>query len=196
MKFSKQSSGFTLIELLVALAIVAIVASQAVPNFRVMIQNNKLIAQKNEFITTINLARSEAVKRGNRITVCASSNQSSCNSTDWSQGWIVFSDIDADTVLDSGTGACLDTEDCLLRVGSGTADIKLLSSGFAHNGYIQYLSRGTVDSAGTFTFCDSRGNSSARATNINSMGRIISAQDANDDGIVDDLAGNNVVCTL
>ena len=192
----KQYSGFTLIELLIALAIVAIVASQAVPNFRVMVQNNKLIAQKNEFITTLNLARSEAVKRGNRVTVCASSDKSSCDTTDWSKGWIVFSDVNADTVLDSGTGGCLAGEDCLLRVGSGTGEIGLTASGFANGGYIQYLSRGAVDSAGTFTFCDARGNTTARATNINSMGRIISAKDANNDGIVDDVAGNSVVCTL
>lgn len=190
----KQYSGFTLVELLIALAIVAIVATQAVPNFRVMVQNNKLIAQKNEFITTLNLARSEAVKRGARVTVCASSNKTSCNSTDWSQGWIVFSDINADTILDSGTGACAAGEDCLLRVGAGTGQVKLLISSFANSGYIQYLSRGAIDSAGTFTFCDDRGNSKARATNINSMGRIISAKDSNNDGIVNDVAGNNVVC--
>lgn len=193
--YPKQHSGFTLVELLIALAIVAIIATQAIPNFRVMVQNNKLISQKNEFITTLNLARSEAVKRSSRVTVCASSDKRTCNSTDWSQGWIVFSDINADTVLDSGTGGCANGEDCLLRVGAGTGEISLTASHFSNSGYIQYLSRGVIDSAGTFVFCDSRGSEKARASNINGMGRIISAIDSNNDGIVDDVAGNNVVCS-
>lgn len=193
--FSKQNSGFTLVELLITLAIVAIVATQAVPNFRVMVQNNKLIAKKNEFITTLNLARSEAVKRGTRVTVCASTNKTACNSDDWSKGWIVFSDINADTVLDSGTGGCQSGEDCLLRVGADTGEISLLSNNFTNNGHIQYLARGAIDSAGTFVFCDGRGNEKAKATNINSMGRIISAKDSGNDGIVDDVIGNNVVCS-
>ena len=71
----------------------------------------------------------------------------------------------------------------------------MLSSSFTNASHIQYLARGAIDSAGTFVFCDGRGSEKARATNINSMGRIISAKDSNNDGVVDDVAGNNVVCS-
>jgi type IV fimbrial biogenesis protein FimT len=192
-------SGFTLIELMVTIALAAIILTQAVPSFNALVQNNRLISQKNEFISTLNLARSEALKRGTRVTVCASSDKATCDSTDWEQGWIVFSDRNADNVLDSGTGACLATEDCLIRVSNGLNDgntLKAKKSGAAAlTGFIQYTPRGAVDSAATFTFCDKRGNNYARATNINNLGRAISASDSGADGIVNDIDGNNVSCS-
>jgi type IV fimbrial biogenesis protein FimT len=193
------NSGFTLIELMVTIALAAIILTQAVPSFNALVQNNRLISQKNEFISTLNLARSEALKRGTRVTVCASSDKTTCDTTDWEQGWIVFSDHDADNVLDSGTGACLDTEDCLIRVSNGIKDgnsLKAKKSGAAAlTGFIQYTPRGAVDSAATFTFCDKRGDEYARATNINNLGRAISASDSGADGIVNDIDGNNVSCS-
>lgn len=47
-----------------------------------------MAAQANDLIATINLARSEAVKRGVNVELCASSNGTSCTGT-WTQGWIV-----------------------------------------------------------------------------------------------------------
>jgi type IV fimbrial biogenesis protein FimT len=190
--------GFTLIELMVTIALAAIILTQAVPSFSALVQNNRLISQKNEFISTLNLARSEALKRGTRITVCASTDQATCDTTDWEQGWIVFSDRNADRVLDSGTGACLATEDCLIRVSAGLSDGNSLSAkksgAAAESGFVQYTPRGVVDAAATFTFCDQRGDAHARATNINNLGRAISASDSGADGIVNDVDGNNVSC--
>ena len=200
MQYNKSTSvGFTLIELMVTVALAAIILTQAVPSFNALVQNNRLISQKNEFISTLNLARSEALKRGTRVTVCASSDQKTCDTTDWEKGWIVFSDRNADAVLDSGTGACLASEDCLIRVNNGLNEGNSLSarkSGAAADaGFIQYTPRGAVDSAATFTFCDNRGAPNARATNINNLGRAISASDSGADGIVNDVDGNNVSCS-
>lgn len=193
------NSGFTLIELMVTIALAAIILTQAVPSFNALVQNNRLISQKNEFISTLNMARSEALKRGTRVTVCASSDQVTCDTTDWENGWIVFSDYDADAVLDSGTGGCLSGEDCLIRVSAGLHDGNTLSArksgAAAAAGFIQYTPRGAVDAAATFTFCDNRGDEYARATNINNLGRAISASDSGADGIVNDVDGNNVSCS-
>lgn len=199
MQHSKSTMiGFTLIELMVTLALAAIILTQAVPSFNSLVQNNRLISQKNEFISTLNLARSEALKRGTRVTVCASTDQTTCDTTNWENGWIVFSDRNADRVLDAGTGACLDTEDCLVRVSAGLTDGNSLSAkksgAMADTGYIQYTPRGAVDAAATFTFCDKRGDDHARATNINNLGRAISASDSGADGIVNDVDGNNISC--
>jgi type IV fimbrial biogenesis protein FimT len=193
---TKENAGFTLIELLVTLALAAIILTQAVPSFSNLMQNNRLIAQKNEFLSTLNLARSEAIKRSARVTVCASTDQVTCNTNDWSQGWIVFADLDSDAVLDAGTGACQDTEDCLLRVNLGmTGGNDLIAKKFANAGFIQYTSRGTVDSAGTFVFCDKRGDASARAANINAMGRVVSASDSDNNGVVNDIDGADITCS-
>lgn len=80
--------GFTLIELIVTIAIAAILLTIAIPNFRTFSMNNRMATQANDLITALNLARSEAVKRSANVTVCASSNSTSCTGT-WAQGWIV-----------------------------------------------------------------------------------------------------------
>ena len=80
--------GFTLIELMVTLSVAAILLTVAVPNFQIFVMNNRMATQANDLITALNLARSEAVKRAANVTVCASSNTTSCTGT-WAQGWIV-----------------------------------------------------------------------------------------------------------
>lgn len=80
--------GFTLIELLVTLAVAAILITVAVPNFQSFVRSNRLASQANDMIGALSLARGEAVKRGANVSVCASSNGTSCTGS-WSQGWIV-----------------------------------------------------------------------------------------------------------
>jgi type IV fimbrial biogenesis protein FimT len=200
MQYQKINNlGFTLIELMVTIALTAVILTQAVPSFNALVQNNRMISQKNEFISALNLARSEALKRGVRVTVCASDDQATCDTTNWEKGWIIFSDRNANVALDAGSGACLATEDCLIRVSAGLNDGNTLSArksgAAADTGFIQYTPRGAVDAAATFTFCDARGDGYASATNINTLGRAISASDSGADGIVNDVDGNNVSCS-
>ncbi|WJW75089.1 GspH/FimT family pseudopilin [Thiohalobacter sp. IOR34] len=97
--------GFTLIELMITIAIAAILLTVGVPSFRSIIQNNRITAQANELVTALNLGRSEAVKRGQTITVCASSTGSACTGG-WPDGWLVMTDANGNAALD-GTDAVL-----------------------------------------------------------------------------------------
>ena len=84
-----RDSGFTMIELLVTVAIAAIVLAIGIPNFSKLLKENRTTTQTNLFVSSVNLARSEAVKRGVPVTLCASTDTISCaESTDWSTGWI------------------------------------------------------------------------------------------------------------
>lgn len=85
-----RNKGFTLYELMVTLAVAAVIVSFGVPGFSSMVQNNRAVTHSNDLITALNLARSEATRRGVAIQVCSSTDGATCSgSTDWSTGWIV-----------------------------------------------------------------------------------------------------------
>lgn len=85
----RYQSGFTLIELVVTIAVASILLTLAIPSFRSTIQNNRVTGQANEFLTSLTLARSEAVKRSAITSVCISSNGATCMGTDWASGWLI-----------------------------------------------------------------------------------------------------------
>lgn len=158
--------GFTLIELMVTLSIAAILLTVAVPNFITFVQNNRLATQANDLVTMLNYARSEAVKRNQRITICSSTTGTSCaNSTTWGTGFIVFADIDGDGVVDGG-------ED-VLQVRQGVEGANTLTAGAQSS--ITYQSNGFLSGVGAndiFRLCDSRGTASARSITLSMQGRV------------------------
>jgi len=85
-------TGFTLLELMIALTIGGLLLGMAVPSFTNMIPNNRLTAEANNLVTAFNIARSEAINRRGTITICPSTNQTSCNGDSWDDGWIVLDD--------------------------------------------------------------------------------------------------------
>lgn len=87
---SNRCSGFTLIELMVAITVVAIFLALAVPAFTSTINRSRLSAATNELVTSLQYARSEAIKRNARVDLCRSADQVQCGSgTDSWPGWIV-----------------------------------------------------------------------------------------------------------
>jgi type IV fimbrial biogenesis protein FimT len=102
-----KARGFTLIELLVTIAIGAILLLVAVPNYITFVLNGRMAAQSNDFLSALQLARSEAVKRGAPVSVCTSADSATCTAAGtWAQGYIVFTDVNADGAL-NGTDALI-----------------------------------------------------------------------------------------
>ncbi len=94
---SKRDSGYTIFELVMTMAIVAILASIAVPGFRYVTNSNRIAGEVNGLLGDIQFARSQAVKEGFSVTICSSTDGASCsNSPDWKGGWIVFLDTNGD----------------------------------------------------------------------------------------------------
>ncbi|MBI3774643.1 MAG: GspH/FimT family pseudopilin, partial [Gammaproteobacteria bacterium] len=61
--------GLTLIEIMVTLAVVAVTLSIGVPSFQGMASSNRMSSAANNLIGALNVARSEAIKRGARVKV-------------------------------------------------------------------------------------------------------------------------------
>jgi len=86
-----SNRGFTLIEMMVTIAVAAMLLMIAVPSFRNASLSSQLRSAANDFIASSNFARSEAIKRGSAVTLCVSTDGSTCAAGGWEQGWIVLS---------------------------------------------------------------------------------------------------------
>ena len=130
--------GFTLVELLVVLAVMGILLTIAIPGYAFLMNTNRLAAVTNDLVSAIQLARSEAIKRGMRVTVCKTSNAMAvtptCDTTaSWQQGWLVF--------VDGGTRGVIDPSDTLLWLQDRASTVATITTS-NYNNFISYLPGG------------------------------------------------------
>lgn len=169
---NKHQYGFTLIEMIVTVAIVAIFASIAVPSFSQLIKKNRVSTMTNELVSALVLARSEALKRSNNVTVCVSQDQENCSAgTDFSKGWIVFldcnSDGDIDTNVDCDGDGANDDDEEILKVSDEKDALYIGNAG----SFLTYNFAGRSGDVRTFQI----GHSSSELINkvvVNRIGRI------------------------
>ncbi len=104
--YRRNLLGFTLIELMITLSIVVIVSLFAIPSFNGAIASSRLTSSTNEIYTALVQAKSEAVRRGKRVTVCATADGATCSDdgSGWSTGWITFVDSTRTTVVSQDPG--------------------------------------------------------------------------------------------
>lgn len=94
-----QQRGFTLIELLMTMGILVILFAIGAPQLQTFLIQRTVESQADAFADSVRLARSEAIKRGVRVSMCASANPAAAvpvcaaaGAADWSQGWLVWVD--------------------------------------------------------------------------------------------------------
>jgi len=99
----QSGSGFSLVEMMVAVAIIAILATVAIPASQNMIIQSRLSSQTNDLVGAIQAARGEAIKRNQQIRFCrtASADGTDCAGAGRWEFWIVVNT--ANTVLRRGS---------------------------------------------------------------------------------------------
>lgn len=108
----KRHSGFTIIEFLFVMVVAGILAAIAIPSFKYVTASNRIAQEINGLLGDMQYARTESLKEGFWVTICASTNGTSCsNSNNWATGWIVFSDTNDNQAADAG--------EIILRVNQG-----------------------------------------------------------------------------
>lgn len=182
----RSSAGFTLIELMIVIAIVGILLLVVAPDFGRFLADGRVNAAKDKLISSISLARTEAIKRGEQVVVCrANAAATSCagsgitaTTESWADGWLVFADADADETLDAGE---------LLRVVTVDEQTTLQ---FNRDDLMIFSGRGVLtDASGnllavavgeqTFTIGDQGDNTVETGLSVRSTGRIRSCANWN-----------------
>ena len=148
----RREAGLTLVELLVAIAVLGVLLSIGVPAFGNFAVDSRLASATNRFVSAIHLARSEAVRRNARVTLCPSMDGVFCaTGVGWDQGWIVFSDLDGTGERDSG--------EPILAVGQSISGGVQITGNTPVRRYISYVGLGATRRAngalqmGTVTLC-------------------------------------------
>lgn len=159
--------GLTLLELVVVMAVVGVLAGVGVPAFAGWVDQHRLTAFTNELHMGVMLARSEAIRRGQRVTLCVSADGAQCTSAaGWEAGWIMF--------LDRNGNAMRDTGEEIIRMAQPTARGLRATGNGTLTRYVSYIPKGMTRSAtgalqmGTIRVC---GQSAQRQLIINAAGR-------------------------
>jgi type IV fimbrial biogenesis protein FimT len=106
--------GFSLIETLFVLLVLAILCGTAVSSFQSLQVRAQVQAASQAFLSDVLSARTEALRRERRVTLCAAALDSGARATPptacaasggasaWHQGWLVFEDVNSNGLWDHG----------------------------------------------------------------------------------------------
>lgn len=160
-----SESGVTLPEILVACAITGILAALVAPRLMDAVASGRSSEARAALLRTYASGNRAASVRGEHVVACPGSAATGClDSFDWSGGWILFADRDADRRLD--TGEKLIEGSPALGPGVG------LITSRGRRQVVFQPQGGNAGANATFTLCDRRGARYARQLVLANHGRI------------------------
>jgi type IV fimbrial biogenesis protein FimT len=127
--------GLSMIELVVVMSIIGILLAVGVPSYRYVTTANRISGEINGLLGDFQFARAEAVREGQTVSVCATSNGTTCSgNATWTNGWLVFTD--------TGALGTIDGTDQILRVQRGLTSGDTLVADTANFGAITFNREG------------------------------------------------------
>jgi len=160
----REVRGFTSLELLITVAIAAILLIIGVPTFQDFGLRQRMSAAVRTLHDHLALARNQAIRFNTEIVLCPGALEAGCNgTTNWSSGWIVFSDLNGDRQyqpLESVHRIEDPLDQIMVQGSSGRTSLRFFPNGSAPG------------SNSSITFCDRRGPAHARKLVISNTGRI------------------------
>lgn len=180
-----RQTGLTMIELLITLAVLAILLAIGIPSFEGLMASTRVTNTTNELLSAFAQTRSEAIRRGQRVTICISANGIQCtNAGNWEQGWIIFSDATR-----AGNVANVDAGEIVIHNNRVSLTGITIQGAAALPRYISFSSDGqsrTLAGAiqtGNIEVCSTSSalsdNNRARRLQINASGQVVMTQPAN-----------------
>jgi type IV fimbrial biogenesis protein FimT len=97
----RNAAGFNLVELMMVTTLAAILMAVAVPSFRYVTNSSRVSSEINNLLGDMMLARAEAIRWGEPVSVCPSTTGTGCNGSNWATGWIVFTDFNGDGTVET-----------------------------------------------------------------------------------------------
>ena len=159
-----SNSGFTLLELVIVVALISIVMAIAIPSMTTFTQNDRLTTNINTLIGHLALARSEAVKRSQQVSICVSNNTVACTAGNWQDGWIVYIDADGSNTFTPGEE--------VLRAQQALDGANTLVTAIGSQVTYDYRGFVTTASIGNFLLCDARSGPYGKTIRISTTGRV------------------------
>ena len=145
------TNGFSLVEILIALGVAALLLVLAWPSYGRWIGDEQIMNRARLLAKSMQLARSEAIKRGHRVNLCKSGDGAQCaESGDWDQGFLMHEDTDNKGEVEG--------DDAVIRFEPPITGIHI-SSNKPLADYVSYTSFGHARmrsgalQMGTFTVC-------------------------------------------
>lgn len=137
-------SGYTMVELIITVMVGSLLLMIAIPTFFWVTNSNRIAGEINGLLGDMQFGRAEAVKEGQPVTVCVSSDGATCTGGNtWQSGWIVFSDVNGNATVDAG--------DVILRVQKPFTSTDTFVAGnavsavtFNRDGYANGIAAGTL----------------------------------------------------
>ncbi|MBO9481368.1 GspH/FimT family pseudopilin [Salinisphaera sp. G21_0] len=140
----KYNRGFTLVEMMITIVLIAIMVNLVVPLGQIA-EKFKLEYVNQRLYASAVLARSEAIKRAETVSVCRSTTGDGCQpGVNWADGWIVFVNRNGNNHVDWG-------EDIIRVYNPVSSPVEILWHSNAE--VLSFRPRGSTFHQGAFTVC-------------------------------------------